>query len=286
MSELEIPLDQLPRYSPWPARLLGVEPWQALTKTPQEIEREFEVDKYGPLLKRLDSGGQIPELADVDAWLIGSDQPLPCWLGDRIELLSPTQAMRIYRGMVASILAEFLPAAALVEMGAGYGGVILDLGRREPFKGMPLLAGEYTASGRGLIERLARGMGMKTTVAMCDLASPAITGLPIPPGAVIFTCYAAHYVRKLTGAFVEALCAFRPSVVVHIEPCLEHCAPDSLLGLLRRRYIEANDFNRNLVGLLKGSAQAGQIKLLAERPCLFGLHPLLTVSLLAWKPAV
>jgi hypothetical protein len=286
MSGREIPLDDLPRYSPWPARLLGGEPWQPLIKNPQEIEREFEVEKYGPLLKRLHGAAGIPALEEADAWLMGSDQPVPCWLGERIELLAPARAMGAYRGMVASILTEFLPAAALVELGAGYGGVVLDLGRRAPFRGMPLLAGEYTASGRKLIGLLAQGLGQEITIGTCDLDSPGITGLTVPPGAIIFTCYAAHYVRELTDSFVNALCAFRPSVVVHLEPCLEHCAPDSLLGLMRRRYIEVNDFNRNLVGLLKRSAEAGQIELVAERPCLFGLHPLLTVSLLAWKPAV
>jgi hypothetical protein len=34
-------LDDLPKFSKWPARLLGLEPWESKEKTEVEIEREF-----------------------------------------------------------------------------------------------------------------------------------------------------------------------------------------------------------------------------------------------------
>ena len=57
------------------------------------------------------------------------------------------------------------------------------------------------------------------------------------------------------------------------------------LGLLRKRYVEVNDYNRNLVGLLRGRQAAGAVRLLEERPAAFGTNALLPASVLAWAPA-
>ena len=42
-----VTLNDLPRFSPWPARLLGIDKWDQRQKTPEEVTREFEHDKWG-----------------------------------------------------------------------------------------------------------------------------------------------------------------------------------------------------------------------------------------------
>lgn len=50
MRKKKYTLDDLPRFSPWPARLLGLEPWGQRTKSSDEILREYEHENWGPLL--------------------------------------------------------------------------------------------------------------------------------------------------------------------------------------------------------------------------------------------
>jgi len=49
-------INDLPRYSSWPARLLGIEPWEQRCKTPKAIQREYEMQKGKSQLKKLTSG--------------------------------------------------------------------------------------------------------------------------------------------------------------------------------------------------------------------------------------
>lgn len=52
-SQAKFTLDDLPRFSPWPRRLLGLETWQQRQKTSEEISREYENEKWGSLLNQL-----------------------------------------------------------------------------------------------------------------------------------------------------------------------------------------------------------------------------------------
>ena len=45
--------------------------------------------------------------------------------------------------------------------------------------------------------------------------------------------------------------------MIHIEPCYEHCEGKTLLGLMRRRYIQVNDYNTNLVTVLREQSERG-----------------------------
>ena len=63
-------LDELPKFSKWPARLLGLEPWETKEKTAEEIEREFGREKWGALLEKFRSTPGS-RLEDVDRWAAG-----------------------------------------------------------------------------------------------------------------------------------------------------------------------------------------------------------------------
>jgi hypothetical protein len=100
---------------------------------------------------------------------------------------------------------------------------------------------------------------------------------------VIFTCYALMYVRDDMPRVIEHLASLRPRLVVHLEPCYEHSLGGHLLDLMRRRYIEFNHYNTDLVSTLRGLDAAGHIQVREEQPNLVGFHPLLTGSLITWS---
>ncbi len=277
-------VDDLPRSSPWPARLLGLSPWETRVKTPSEIDREFGVEKWGRLLRRAEeSPGQV-SLGHVDDWAIEGASPSLVSVGNELVEMSPRESHSAYIDFIARSLGPFLPATALVELGCGYGSVILGLAQKPEFANLPLFAADFTSTGPALAAVIAESEGLSLTTGRCDLMGNPVTALKIPAGALVFTAYAAQYVERLTDTFVDGLCSLRPKAVVNIEPVLEHCDESTVLGLLRRRYIEANGYNRNLVTVLHEEAARGRIRLLEETLPAFGPNPLLAASVIAWIP--
>lgn len=276
-------LDDLPKYSPWPRRLLGLEPWQTKVKTPEEIEREFGKEKWGTLLEKFKQNSDA-KLDDIDRWAAGNPKRSLTTVADHLVLMTPEESHSAYISYVADALEKHLPASALVELGCGYGSVILGLARREAFSSMKLHAADYTSTGPELASLIAARENVDLKTGHCDFTSADTTDLDIPPGAIIYTAYAAQYVEELGPRFVEGIIALEPKVVVHIEPVYEHAGESTLLGLLRRRYIEANGYNRNLSTILHDHEARGSLEILEETAPAFGPNPLLAASVIAWKP--
>lgn len=279
-------LDDLPRFSPWPARLLGHEPWKPKQKTPEEITREYETEKWGPLLERVKASGASVRVNQVDAWMLGSAPDVLCATNDgKWELMPALKAHLRHLDLVERELKRYWPATALVELGCGYGSVILSLAKRLGLKGQPVLAGEYTESGVALVKLLAQSQGMAIDAQPCDFLRQPMTKLPVPPGALIFTSYATSTIPMLPAGFIDSLAAWQPRAVVHFEPCYEHCPPETLLGLLRKQYIKANDYNRNLLTELRGAQKRGKIEIINEQAAVFGMNALFPASIIAWRPS-
>jgi len=280
----EFTVEDLPRFSPWPARLLGLAEWRQRKKTLTEVEREFDREKWGNLLERYRASGGSAAIDVVEAWMLESLAPTLCTIGDRFQLLTPSNALQRHYEVVAQTLRDLLPATSILDLGAGIGGAILRLAVDSSFQGTPMYAAEFTSSGIELMKQLAASAGINLRIGHCDLSSESLTDLSVPEGSILFTCMAAHYVPHIADNFVSTFCAFRPKAVVHFEPCYEHCDPQTLTGAMRRRYIELNDYNRNLVTLLHGHAATGAIRIIKEVPAVIGVNPLLPISILVWEP--
>lgn len=284
MSKSRFDVDDLPRFSPWPARLLGLEPWQQRCKTAQEVTREFEYEKWGTLRKKSQETGCAVSVDDVDGWCFEGSAAALGSINGHLEFITAKEAHERYLNLVEETLKKYLPASALIEFGCGYGSIILGLAKRAPFRDMQIIAGEFTANGLALVKQLAVAQGLNLKAGHCDFTAKRITNIDIPVGSVIFTSYATHYVPVLSTDFMAALSALRPNAIIHIEPCYEHCDEKSLIGLLRRRYIQINDYNTNLITLLHKTQELGSIEIVEECPAVFGSNPFLAASITVWRP--
>ena len=83
----------------------------------------------------------------------------------------------------------------------------------------------------------------------------------MPKDAVVYTSHSIEQIPTLDDSFVHGLIRRAPRLVVHFEPCYDDQDDKTLIGLMRRRYIELNDYNRNLLGLLRS---VGTIEALPE----------------------
>ncbi len=278
-------LDDLPKYSPWPARLLGLERWDRRTKNRAEVEREYQDEKWGGLLARIEESPWPLSLADLDRIMQGGDELVMYSDGEDLFEATAREVHLRYRDFVARTLLPYLPASALVELGAGYGSVIIDLAKRPEFAGIKAFGLDLTPAGAELIGRMSATEQVEVSSGLCDLLTDPVTDAAIPEGALIYTSYSAHYEPRHREDFFDGIARLGPKAVVMIEPCHEHCDDSTLLGLLRRRYIEMNDYNTNLVTLLHEQLGAGTVKVLDERKAAFGPNPLLAASVIVWEPA-
>ncbi len=237
------------------------------------------------MLVRLDESPWPLRLSDLDAIMQGGEELVLFSEGPDLFETTARDAHSRYRDFVAQTLKPYLGASAIVELGAGYGSVILNLARRPEFSGVQAYGLDLTSAGAELVSRMSAAEGVDVGSGLCDLLAAEITNTPIPEGALLFTSYAAHYEPRHVETFVKALTSLRPKAVVLIEPCYEHCDETTLLGLLRRRYIEVNDYNTNLVTLLHEQSEAGLVRILDERKAAFGPNPLLAASVIVWEPA-
>jgi hypothetical protein len=277
-------LDLLPQYSPWPARLLGVEPWEGRKKIATELVREFEDEKWGPLWAAVSNSGRPAGIEDVEKIVFDDNKELMCWAQDRLQLMSTSDARKMQMSLIASTLKRLRSGSAIVEIGAGYGQIILNLAKDPEFEGVDLIAAEYTQSGVKLMDHLASSQNIKLTTARCDLSATPILDIGIPEESIIFTSYAACYLPQ-QNSFIDNMLVLKPAAVIHFEPFFEHCNDQTLLGLMQKTYIQKNDYNQNLLSLIHNEEAKGKIDILAEEKQVFGMNPLLPMSIVTWRPS-
>jgi hypothetical protein len=283
MEEKKIQLDDLPLYSPWPARIIGIENWQTRVKTPQEITREYEYEKWGPLLQKAKNYSGTLTLEKIDEWVLHEENPSVSHINDKLIRISILESHKYYVNLIEKMITPYLPSSALVELGAGYGTIILALAKMKSFYGMKVMAGEYTPSGIELLKIIGTSENLSIKTGRCDFNQFPITDLNIPKNAIIFTSFATPYVRELKDSFIESLLSYEPKIVIHFEPCYEHCDEKKLIGLMRKKYIEINDYNRNLVTILKKYQANKKLKIIQEDPMVYGDNPYLLASQIVWE---
>src|SRR5437773_7071870 len=135
-----VSLDELPKFSDWPRRLLSLEPFDVRYKTEKEVLREFHHEKWGPLLEKVRSMSN-PTLLEIEQASTDFNIVSPCYDGGVFYLAKAGQKLARYLDLYAEVLEPHLAgASALVELGAGYGSKLFGLAQREGFSSLPLVA--------------------------------------------------------------------------------------------------------------------------------------------------
>lgn len=119
----QVPLDELPRYTPWIERILGRTKFHCPQRIQREIIREYETETYGPQLQLLK---ESPGASYTDLFRASHPQihDLCCAKEGEFRLLSPQAAFEVQVGIFLEVLASYAPAPALVELGSGNGRLI------------------------------------------------------------------------------------------------------------------------------------------------------------------
>lgn len=279
-----IPFDELPAWSPWPARLLGLTSWKAPVRTVEKVDKEYDKDKYKSFLEFAQKSVPPPTPTEVSAYEfqvtarpsicvsqhgklyeLPSEKILPCDRDILMETLSPLMEQ----------------ADTVVEIGCGYGINLWRLHERFPEK--RYVGGDYSENAVRLAQ-LLYAKHPNITVERCNFYDDSYRLLEQCPKNGKTLLFTRHAIEQLPTAakVLQTLTQYfdRLAAVVHLEIVAEN-SDESLLGLLRKQYIAANDYNRDLLSLLRARKD---IEILRNEPDAYGQNPLNPTSILIWKP--
>ncbi len=278
-----VDLADLPEWTSWPARLLGLQQAPACERTIEKIDREYDKDKYARCLEYA-RGVAREELSPEKVREFEQDagNKLICAARGSELIATPGQmAMKRYEKiLVKAMRATIREVSVIIELGCGYGYHLWTLSRQ--FPGKRFIGGDYSENAVRLAALLFEARP-NIKVSRLNLYSPQYELLEELGGFGPLLIYTVHAVEQLRSAtpLLNALSPYRNRIraVFHFEPANE-LHGSSLLGLLRRRYAEVNDYNRDLVSRLR---ERTDISIVQLQKHVFGANPLDPISVIQWK---
>lgn len=275
----EIGINELPIYSPWPARLLGNK-WRKPNRTTERVLAEYDKDKYSKLLSAWVNNVMSPsELARH-----GMDTELcPFSIQSKLYLGTQSTIQDIADKILIDAISPYIQSAdTIIELGAGWGYNLFVLYPLWPDK--QYIGGDVAPNAIELASHMAEVYPYPHTHFEVFNFTDSMWSIfdNIKDKAIVLT---RHAIEQLPSArdTIAKLVKYKDKIeiVIHLEPLYELSPVDNLLGLLRRSYAEANDYNVDLLSAVKGKAKK---KILTIDYDILGSNPLNPTSLLVWKP--
>jgi hypothetical protein len=274
----EIEVNELPTYSPWPARLLLDGKWDKSARTVEKVLAEYDADKYTKLLSYwLENRVTAKELRKYE---IGKAVLCPFSTQGRIYLDSPNEILDIADRVLLEAISAFIPSAdTVIELGAGWGYNLFTLCGTWP--GKKYIGGDISPKAVELASRTAEGYPNTSFELFNFLNSTWSIFDDVKGKAIVLTRHAIEQLPSAQSAVAQLMRhKDKIGVVVHLEPIYELISETSLLGLLRKSYTEANNYNTDLLTAVK--SVDGEI--LKTGYDILGSNPLNPTSKLIWKP--
>ena len=282
---MQVSLNDLSRWSPWPARLLGLDPWTVPDRTVGKVDAEYDKGKYFNCMRFFESqpGPVLPRDVREFDFGISTDTEMCVSVGQQLEIMPFIEVDQRFDTLVRSRMKEYAAdATVVVELGSGYGYNLSML--RQDTPGKQYVGGEYSQNAVDLGGLLFKDDPSVRVVQFnyYDADFDAVFGDLAGESVVVYTVHSVEQIPR-AGNIVEVLSRYGDRIknVVHFEPVYEFY-DDSLLGLLRKQYTIACDYNRDLYTCLE--AHDGAVVTAVEKD-IIGMNPLNPTSIIQWHPA-
>jgi hypothetical protein len=279
---MEIHLNDLPKYCNKIDKLLNNDFFR-LKKDIESVNREFNDDKWADILSTIKKLPGI-SIKELDKILMKNDKKDVYYEKFKFYYLSDLEINNKIIDYQISIIRKNISGCEkkIIELGAGYGSKLLNVGLENDFHGFSLFAGELTNNGKKLIKALSSNDDLEVNVFGCNLETGYLSETPNTSNGLIFTSYAAHYADKLDLDFFKIFRKLGAGRVLHFEPIYELHDTHTLHGYICRKYIESNGYTKNLLSILREGESRNICKILSIDANVMG-HATLPISTVAWE---
>ncbi|SOH04468.1 hypothetical protein KSMBR1_1970 [Candidatus Kuenenia stuttgartiensis] len=280
----KIEINELPRYSPWPSRLFGLSDWDIKHRNNVIVSHEYG-EKWGRLLSKYQER-KFTNINEVLHYLFDthfSDNIL-FHIYENIYYSANTPVFWdfFYNQIIQAITRYLTPNDTLVEMGCGWGRNLFTLYQRKLFKNA--IGGEFTQEGITLGNLIAKEFNVPLEFFHFDYYNPKQEFMEKINGTVVFSHNSIEQITQMPQKTILSLIENRPKIVFHFEPIYEYRNKDTLLHYMWKRYTQVNEYNINLLTLLKDFEKKGQIRIDLEVPHVLGLNAFNPGSFIVWQP--
>jgi hypothetical protein len=278
----EIPLNDLPKWSGWPAKLIGIEDFAAVTRDLNKIHAEYSEDKWQSCADNFEKSNGTANAYDLRViyYDINSEKRRAAIVNGKLVDASNADVMAWYDEILTTAMADAVKSAkTIVELGCGMGHMLWVL--RKVFPGLQYRGGDYADSAVALAASLYKSTP-EISVSKFNFYAPDYDLIEKAEGpVVVFTSQALEQIPTSAGV-VETLSKYKNKIsrVFHMEPAYALYDDGSLLGQLRRRYIELNDYNRDLIPTLQSRKD---VEILRLEPHIVGWNPFNSLALTEWR---
>jgi SAM-dependent methyltransferase len=262
---------------------MGLSDWNTTDRTIEKVDQEYDKEKYAALIAWLK---QHPNATceDVKHQEVGNDlaKDFCVSYGDNLYQTTLGNAIEVFDDIVAVTLAPLMEEVdTVLELGCGYGFNLWKLHEKWPDK--TYIGGEYSQVGIA-IARTVFSQHDNISVEpfnFYDDQYPLFDTVTKDSTALVFT---GHALEQLPSAAkpISVLATLGDFIhrCVHFEPVAE-LHNDSLLGLMRKRYAELNDYNRDLYSCIENHSG---IEIVSTDIDVYGRVPFNPTSIITWQP--
>ncbi len=277
---IRIDLDELPRYSIWPARLLS-DTGSVYEKTKAEILREFDQEKWNELLIRLRSS-PVRTLEQLEALMFFASSQMAYSIAGEYYRSTPFAVNHIYKRFLEHELRRADDVTCIAELGAGAGNLIMHLAKNTQLA-KTWIAYELTESGRALTRMVATTEDLPVVAEFLDFDDPKTLVPSMPERTIYYSSFALAYCKDPEG-FLESLIGAKAKEIVLFEPIYQFFDETTLSGLLAKSYFEKNDYSKALFPAIQKLAAQGILEWDAVKKNGFAHNPLCPISIIRLWP--
>jgi len=270
----------LPMYSDWPQRLLNCSSESSISKTMASIYDEYENDKWGELLKYVNSSEE-PSIDRVRRKFFGKEVLPARWL-DKYYLLRGAEYSKIQSFFLANIIKSY-ESDSIIELGGGFGSIIFEIMRFKSFQDKRFFCGELTSSGRAIMKKISIQARCQLNVFDCDFHADELSNIELPKNSIIFTSLSICEVKGLGDDIIKKIANLKPKIVINLEASYID-RQDTLVDIMTRKYSQLNDYNLDFHSSIVDMHDRNEITIHHMLFNVMGRNPLRPVSLYVWSP--
>lgn len=258
----------------------------SISKNSEQLFREYEVEKWSSELAR------IKRIASSESMLLDEiftpvSKETCVRIFDSLYETDSLTARRFFIDCLALLVSEIVSdVSCVVDIGSGTGATLLPLLARIDHKEVPIFATDISPSGLSALSHISKIRGMNIETFVHDFVNGFELNRSIPTEGLYITSFSLSCLPFIPQTFFEDLLALDPSYILHIEAVYEKLNTEKDYDNYSQRYIEWNDYNRNLFSGVESAIDmypGYEMKYIS--PTFFGQNPLFPLTIILWGKA-